>query len=123
MTDKTRYVINTDVRYTPLEVVDVPALVAACTDPWWNQTLCAVNDTVIRLGILKGEFHWHKHDETDEHFFVLDGSLFVDTREKTFTLAAKQGVTVPRGTEHRTRSPEGAVVLMTAREDVVPTGD
>ena len=130
---KTDYVIHTDVRYRPLELVDVPALAAACTDPWWNQTLCVVNDSVLRLGILKGEFHWHKHDDEDEHFFVLEGELLVDTRSvdtgdadtavTTFPLGAKQGVTVPRGTMHRTRSAEGAVVLMIAGRDVVPTGD
>jgi mannose-6-phosphate isomerase-like protein (cupin superfamily) len=92
-----------------------------------------VNDSVLRLGILKGEFHWHKHDDEDEHFFVLEGELLVDTRSvdtgdadtavTTFPLGAKQGVTVPRGTMHRTRSAEGAVVLMIAGRDVVPTGD
>jgi len=43
-------------------LVDVPSLVKACTDRWYNQTLCKVNDSVVRLGVMQGEYHWHKHN-------------------------------------------------------------
>lgn len=117
------YDIRTDVKYGHLSVIDIPQEVAE-HEPWFNQTLAKVNDAVVRLGILHGEFHWHRHDDQDELFLVLEGELLVDVEgHGTVTLGPHQGYTVPRGVVHRTRAPERVVVLMVAREDVVPTGD
>ena len=112
-----------DVRFEPLQVVDVPALIAACTDEWYNQTLTRVNDSVVRLGILKGEYHWHKHDDEDEFFFLVEGRFIVDLEDRSVELAPRQGITVPRGVVHRTRAPERSIVLMMEGAGVVPTGD
>ncbi len=117
------YDTHLDVLYPPLEVVDVPKLVAACTHPWWNQTLTRVNDSVVRLGVLKGEYHWHKHETDDEFFFVIEGRFFVDLEGRTVELQPRQGFTVPRGVVHRTRAPERCVVLMVETAAIVPTGD
>ncbi|MCZ6696821.1 MAG: cupin domain-containing protein [Acidobacteria bacterium] len=123
MSERKQYSINMDVRYAPLELVDIPAMVAACKEDWFNQTLCVVNDSLVRLGIIKGEFHWHKHDEEDEFFYVVDGTLHIDLESRSVALKPKQGFTVPRGVQHRTRAPEGAVILMVEGRGVVPTGD
>ena len=112
-----------NVRFKPLEVVDVPALVEACTDAWYNQTLTRVNEAVVRLGVFKGEYHWHKHDREDEFFFVVDGRLAVDLEDRSVELLPRQGFTVPRGVVHRTRAAERTVVLMVEAAGVVPTGD
>ncbi len=118
------YDIHTDVKYAPLDVIDAGALVDGCTQPWWNQTLCQVNDSVARIGVFHGEFHWHKHDLEDELFFVIDGVLLLDIEGKgTFELAPRQGMMVPRGVVHRTRAPTRTVVLMIEAATVVPTGD
>jgi len=117
------YSIHTDVKYGPLEVVDARGLADACTERWWNQTLCGVNDGVVRLGVLQGEFHWHQHDREDEFFFVMEGKLLVDLEGRTVELEAGQGVVVPRGVSHRPRAPERTVVLMFENEAVVATGD
>jgi mannose-6-phosphate isomerase-like protein (cupin superfamily) len=117
------YDIHTDVKYAPLETVEAGALADACTQPWWNQTLCKVNDSVLRLGVFQGEFHWHKHDREDELFYVVEGRLFVDLEGRTVTLEPRQGVVVPRGVLHRTRAPERTVVLMVEAATVVPIGD
>jgi len=117
------YTTKLDIKFPPLTVVDVPAMVAACTDSWFNQTLCKVNDSVARLGILQGEYHWHKHDRDDEFFFVLDGHLLIDLEDEIVDLSAWQGYVVPRGVLHRTRAPEKVIVLMVETADVVPTGD
>jgi hypothetical protein len=109
--------------YGPLEQIDVPALVAACTDRWYNQTLCRVNDSVVRLGIMQGEYHWHKHDDLDEFFFVLEGHFLLDLQERTIDLGPQQGFVVPKGVVHRTRAPERAVILMVEGAGIVPTGD
>ena len=123
MTEPTKYVINTDIRFRPLERVDVPSLVTECKEKWFNQTLCQVNDCVVRLGILEGEFHWHHHDEEDEFFYVVEGTLLIDLEDQTVELGPNQGMLVPRRVRHRTRAPERVVVLMTEGRGVTPTGD
>jgi len=110
-------------KYGFLRLIDIPAEVAA-HEPWFNRTLTSVNDAVVRLGIFKGEFPWHKHDDQDEFFLVLDGEIFLDTENAgSVHLKAHQGFTVPKGTVHRPRSPEKSVVLMVERSGIVPTGD
>jgi mannose-6-phosphate isomerase-like protein (cupin superfamily) len=118
-----RYSINTDVKYEPLERIDVPAIVAETKETWFNQTLTKVNESVVRLGIVEGEFHWHKHESEDEFFFVLSGRLFVDLEGRTIELGPQQGVTVTKGVTHRTRAPEKTVMLMVEKSSVRPTGD
>ena len=117
------YATYLDVKFPALEVVDVPGLVAQCDHPWYNQTLCKVNDSVIRLGVLKGEYHWHKHDHDDEFFFVLEGTFFIDLEDRSVELKPREGFVVPRGVVHRTRAPERAVILMAETAGIIPTGD
>ena len=117
------YAIHMDVKFEPLQLIDVPALVEACTDRWYNQTLSKVNDSAIRLGIMQGEYHWHKHDNDDEFFFVLEGKFFIDLEDDSVKLTPQQGYMVPRGVVHRPRAPEKAVVLMIETAEIVPTGD
>lgn len=123
MADKTVYSINLDVKYDHLSVIDVGAIVEETSEPWFNQTLTRVNDSVVRLGILKGEFHFHKHDDDDEFFYVVDGTLLIDFEDRTVALNNNQGITVPKGVVHRTRAPEKVVVLMVENSGIVPTGD
>lgn len=120
---ETNYSIHLDVRFSPLELIDVQALVDACKEDWYNQTLTQVNDCVVRLGILHGEFHWHKHDKEDEFFYVIEGRLEIDLEGKTVELLPRQGFTIPRGVVHRTRAPERTVLLMFEGAGVIPTGD
>ena len=112
-----------DIRYPALEVVDVPRLVDAVKDRWYNQTLCRVNDSVVRLGVMQGEYHWHKHDDLDEFFYVVDGEFLIDLEDRTVALQPRQGFVVPKGVVHRTRAPEKAVILMVEGAGIVPTGD
>jgi len=125
MTDPADYPYKTflNIYYEPLEVVDVGALAGACTDQWYNQTLTRVNDVVVRLGVLQGEYHWHKHDREDEFFFVVDGRFIVDLENRSVELLPRQGLTVPRGVGHRTRAPERTIVLMVEAAGIIPTGD
>jgi len=116
------YATHLDIKFAPLELVDVQALVEACTDQWYNQTLCRVNDSVVRLGVMQGEYHWHKHDHDDEFFYVIEGHFLIDLEDRTVDLAARQGFVVPKGVVHRTRAPERAVILMVENAGI-PTGD
>ena len=123
MSEQKRYSINTDIRFGPLELIDIPKIMKECREEWFNQTLCQVNDCVVRLGIIRGEFHWHKHDKEDEFFYVVNGNLSIDLEGRSFELGPEQGFTVPRGVTHKTRAPDGVVILMVEGSGVVPTGD
>jgi mannose-6-phosphate isomerase-like protein (cupin superfamily) len=117
------YATHLNIYYDQLELVDVQALVDACTDQWYNQTLCRVNDSVVRLGVLQGEYHWHKHDNDDEFFYVIEGRFLIDLEGRTVELAPRQGFVVPKGVVHRTRAPERTVILMVENAGIIPTGD
>jgi mannose-6-phosphate isomerase-like protein (cupin superfamily) len=117
------YATYLDLKFDALSVVDVPGLIAACKDRWYNQTLCKVNDSVIRLGVMQGEYHWHKHDDDDEFFFVLQGRFIIDLEGRSVELKPLEGFVVPKGVVHRTRAPERAVILMAETAAIVPTGD
>ena len=117
------YNISLDVKYPHLEVIDVPEIVRSVTEKWSNRTLTRVNESVVRLGIVEGEFHWHKHDNDDEFFFVLEGQLLIDLEDKTVELNAGQGVTITKGVMHRPRAPKKTVMLLFETSNIMPTGD
>lgn len=123
MASQSRYAINLDAKYKPLELIDIAVLAATFREAWSNQTLCHVNDSVVRLGVVHGEFHWHKHDAEDEFFYVVDGKLLIDLEGRTVELLPKQGFLVPKGVVHRTRAPEKTVMLMIEGAGVIPTGN
>jgi mannose-6-phosphate isomerase-like protein (cupin superfamily) len=112
-----------NILHGPLEMVDVQKLADACTDKWYNQTLCKVNDSVVRMAVVQGEYHWHEHNDIDEFFFVLDGRFLIDLEDRVIDLAPRQGFVVPKGVRHRTRAPDRTVILMVERADILPTGD
>jgi mannose-6-phosphate isomerase-like protein (cupin superfamily) len=117
------YKIHLDIRHGHQELIDVPSIVNRVTDPWWNQTLTQVNESVVRLGVVQGEFHWHKHDEDDEFFYVVSGRLYIDLEDQTIELGPNQGTTIGKGVMHRPRAPEKTVMLMVETSGIVPTGD
>lgn len=121
--DSYPYVTRLDIRYPALEVIDLPQIVDEVRDRWFNQTLCSVNESVVRLGVIQGEYHWHKHDDLDEFFYVVDGELLIDLEDRTVALKPRQGFVVPKGVVHRTRAPEKTVILMVEGAGIVPTGD
>jgi len=123
MENETVYNINLDVKYPHLEVIDIPTIVAANKEKWFNQTLSQVNDSVVRIGIVEGEFHWHKHDNDDEFFFVLEGQLLIDLEDRTIELNPNQGTTISKGVMHRPRAPKKTVMLMMETIAIAPTGD
>jgi len=118
-----KYNIKLDVKYPHLDVIDVPVIVSECTEKWFNQTLSQVNDSVVRIGIIDGEFHWHKHDDDDEFFFVLQGNLFIELEGSTIELNPMQGVTISKGVLHKPRAPKKVVMLMVETKEIAPVGD
>ena len=116
------YNTQLNILHGPLEVIDVAGLVDACTDQWHNQTLCKVDESVVRLGVVHGEYHWHKHDNEDEFFYVVSGQLLIDLEERCLDLTPGKAVVIPKGVMHRPRAPERTVILMVERAGIVPTG-
>lgn len=117
------YATHLDIRHPALEVIDVQKLADSVTDRWFNQTLCKVNDSVVRVGVMQGEYHWHKHDDLDEFFYVVEGLFLIDLEDRTVVLEPRQGFVVPNGVVHRTRAPEKTIILMVEGAEIVPTGD
>ena len=123
MEKKFSYVTRMDIRFDHLQKMDIPTLVKECKDKWFNQTLTKVNDSVVRIGIVEGEYHWHKHEREDEFFFVLEGQLLIDLEDQTIELNPNQGVTITKGVLHRPRAPKKTVMLMVETDTILPTGD
>ncbi|MFX0083883.1 MAG: cupin domain-containing protein [Candidatus Hodarchaeota archaeon] len=123
MENNSKYSIDLEIKYKPLEIIDITQLIKQCTKKWQNISLCNVNDSVIRLAVIEGEFHWHKHDKEDEFFYVIEGLLLIDLEEKLVELKPKQGFTVPKGVMHRTRAPNRTSVLLMEKVTIKPTGD
>ncbi len=117
------YETRLNLLHGPLEIIDIHAVPDADKFKWFNQTLCQVNGSVIRMGVFEGEYHWHKHDEEDEFFFVVDGKLLIDLEGRTVDLAPGQGMMVPRKVMHRTRAVERTTVLMVENAGIIPTGN
>ena len=117
------YATHLNILFPQLAKIDVPALAGAVKVQWYNQTLCEVNNSVIRLGVLQGEYHWHKHERDDEFFFVLEGQFWIDLEGRAVELKPLEGFVVPRGVLHRTRAPGRCVILMSETRAIVPTGD
>ena len=117
------YETRLNILHQPLEVIDVKALADSCEFKWFNQTLCKVNDSVVRAGIVEGEYHWHKHEDDDEFFYVVEGQLLIDLEDRVVELAPWQGFVVPKGVLHRTRAPQRTVILMVENAGIIPMGD
>ena len=123
MTQKFSYVTKLDIKFEHLQKIDVPRMIEECTDKWFNQTLTRVNESVVRIGIVQGEYHWHKHDNDDEFFFVLQGQLLIDLEGQTIELNPYDGVTITKGVMHRPRAVVKTVMLMVETSNIIPTGD
>jgi len=116
------YVTKLNVKFEHLQKMDIPLMAKECTDKWFNQTLTKVNESVVRLGVVEGEYHWHKHDNDDEFFYVVLGQLLIDLENQTIELNPGQGVTITKGVLHRPRAPKKTVMLMVETSAIQPTG-
>lgn len=123
MSEEFKYNQRMDIKFDHQMLIDVNEQVKECTDKWFNQTLTKVNESVVRLGIVEGEYHWHRHDQEDEFFFVLEGQLIIDLEDETIELNPNQGVTISRGVLHRPRAPKKTVMLMVETDTIDPIGE
>jgi mannose-6-phosphate isomerase-like protein (cupin superfamily) len=121
--DYSKYNIDLEIKFEPLQLIDIPTMMDDCKKEWSNFSLCKVNDCVVRLAVIHKDFHWHKHDKEDEFFYVIDGKLLIDLEDETIELNPKQGFLVPKGIIHRTRAPIRTSILMVEGSTVQPVGD
>ncbi|MBF0312795.1 MAG: cupin domain-containing protein [Oligoflexia bacterium] len=117
-----------DIKMTPvygsLEKISIADAKKLSNHPWFNRTLCEVNESVVRIGVFNGEFHWHSHDKEDEFFFVIEGTLAIEVENKeTIELKANEGTVIPKGVRHRPLAAYGATVLMVESKSIAPIGD
>ncbi len=112
-----------NIKFQHQERIDIATIVETCNDKWFNQTLTKVNDSVARIGIVEGEYHWHTHEDDDEFFFVLSGKLYIDLKDQTIELNPNQGVTISKGVPHRPRAPKKTVMLMVETALIDPIGN
>ena len=106
------------------EKVNIPEKLASFSDHWAPRIVARYNDNEVRLVKVEGEFIWHQHDDTDELFLVLDGTLEMELSERTVTLEPGELFVVPRGTEHRPCARNGEVkLLLIDPKDLPNTGD
>ncbi|MHA1954245.1 MAG: cupin domain-containing protein [Candidatus Heimdallarchaeaceae archaeon] len=123
MSEEDIYSINTEIQFDYMDLIDIRELITKSQKKWQNYSLCRVNDSVVRLGIIQGEFHWHKHDTGDEFFLVLEGRLIIEFEDKEVELLPLQSIVIPKGMMHKTKAPERTAILMIEDYLVKPTGD
>ena len=123
MKNTSKYSIDPEIKYDSLEIIDIAKIIDESTKKWQNVSLCKVNDSVVRLAVIEGEFHWHKHNDEDEFFFVMEGLLLSDLENNVIELKPNQGFTVPKGVKHRTRAPSRTSVLLIEKNSINPIGD
>jgi mannose-6-phosphate isomerase-like protein (cupin superfamily) len=127
------YITVLESKYKPLDLIEERLTADAAPRPWYNETLCNVNDSVVRLGVVQGSYHWHKHSNEDEFFYVVEGCLHIDlidpgdpatteSNPRTITLNPRQGVVIPKDVLHRPRAPQRTVMLMVETDTIKPTG-
>jgi mannose-6-phosphate isomerase-like protein (cupin superfamily) len=102
---------------------DLDAIAAGIDEPWKPVDVVTVNDAVIRMAKIHGEFPWHHHDE-DELFLCWQGRFVLEQEgDEGLTLEQGQVYVVPRGVEHRPVAPEPAVILMIERPETKQYGN
>ena len=104
--------------------VNLDAKLSLFSNHWAPRIVARYNDNEVRLVKVEGEFIWHKHDDTDELFLILDGVLEMEFRDRTEVLSPGELIVVPRGTEHRPCARQGEVrLLLIDPRDMPNTGD
>jgi mannose-6-phosphate isomerase-like protein (cupin superfamily) len=101
------------VRYPALTVVDLDSEASAIEQQYKNSVLNQVNNSCLRLAVIRGEYPWHYHPHSDELFLVVEGRLFIDLADgRELRLEPRQSATIPANTVHRTRAEIRTVNLL-----------
>lgn len=105
------------------EVVSFEEMFARLEGPWQPRVVAAMNETLFKVAWIEGEFVWHQHDDTDEAFLVMEGTLLMDLEDRTVEVGPGEMYVVPAGTQHRPRSEAGCRCVVIEPEGVRNTGE
>lgn len=104
--------------------VNLAEKLASFSDHWAPRIVAGMNDYDVMVVRVEGEFVWHKHDETDDFFLVIEGEIDIELRERTVTLGPGELFVVPKGVEHRPVARKGEAKLLLIEPRGTPnTGD
>jgi mannose-6-phosphate isomerase-like protein (cupin superfamily) len=105
------------------EKVNLAQKLGLFDEHWQPKIVARINDNDVRIVKVKGEFVWHKHDDTDDFFLVLQGHLTIQLRDRNVELDAGELFVVPHGVEHCPRADEEASLLLIEPAGTINTGD
>ena len=106
-----------------MDKVNIDEKLAQIDQHWFPARVASVDDFDIKVVKLQGEFVWHKHDNEDELFMVIDGSFEMHFRDKAINIGAGEIIVVPKGTEHKPVAPQECSIIVFEKQGVVNTGD
>jgi mannose-6-phosphate isomerase-like protein (cupin superfamily) len=106
-----------------MDVVNVREKFARFSDQWSPRVVAELNDYQVKLARLEGEFVWHRHEDTDELFYVVSGRLEIAFRDHSVTLREGELLVVPKGFEHLPRAENECLVMLIEPRGVPNTGD
>ena len=93
------------------------------SEHWSPKIIAELNDSQVKLAKVKGEFVWHKHDNEDELFFVIEGKLKIELRDKVLELEPGELVVIPKGVEHRPVAKKEVAIMLIEPKGTVNTGN
>lgn len=103
--------------------INIKNKLSAFTEFWSPKIIAQMNDYHVKLVKIKGDFVWHKHDETDEVFINLDGEMSIEFREGRIDLRSGEMIVVPKGVEHKPMAKNECSVMLIEPAGTVNTGD
>lgn len=105
------------------KVINLKDKLTKFSDLWSPRVIAEMNDYQFKLVKLKGEFTWHDHEDTDEVFIVIEGSMNIEFRDKTVVLSAGEMYVVPTGVEHKPFARSECHVMLVEPRGVINTGE
>lgn len=103
--------------------INVPEKFSKFSECWSPKVIAEMNDYQFKLARFKGEFTWHDHKDTDEVFFVVEGEMGIEFRDKTIHLSEGEMMVVPKGVEHKPFADNECKVMLVEPKGVVNTGE
>ena len=106
-----------------MEKINISQKLAQFKDHWNPRIIGELNQQHVKLAKLKGEFIWHKHDDEDEMFLVLKGTLKIEFRDRTETIQENEIIIVPKGVEHKPIAEQEVSIMLFEPATTINTGD
>ncbi len=106
-----------------MKKINISQKLAQFKDHWNPRIIGELNKQHVKIAKLKGEFIWHKHDDEDEMFLVLEGTLKIAFRDRTETIQENEIIIVPKGVEHKPIAEEEVSIMLFEPATTINTGE